>query len=956
MHNLKNIDLDIPRNKFIVITGLSGSGKSSLAFDTIYAESERRFVESLSAYARQFLGVEERPDVDRIEGLSPAISIDQKSVSKNPRSTVSTITEIYDYLRLLFSRIGKPFCPNCGKTLKSQSASEIVSQILKLSRKSEISLLAPLIDGKKGEHKGVLEEVKRSGFTRVRMDGDVMRLELAMQVKLDPKKKHIIEIVVDRFSIDSDLERSRVLDSVETSLRIGKGIIKVQSSIRQLADKDQNTGESQAKKNAGGADIIFSEHLACTDCGVSLPSVEPRLFSFNSPYGACVYCTGIGSTLEADAEAVIPNKNLTLAEGAISPWSRASHRVGRQSWYWWMLSELAEKYHFSLDVAVKNLSQKVLDMILYGEDSASSEISNFQFPISKQEGPIFEGVIPNLKRRWKETDSEWTRAEIERYMVLKQCPACKGRRLRPEALAVKIEDKSIADISAFSVDEAQKFFDLFSRKKLSKSEEQIAKPLVKEIFSRLGFLLTVGLEYLTLDRESTTLSGGEAQRIKLATQIGSKLVGVTYILDEPSIGLHARDHARLIQTLKDLRDLGNTIIVVEHDAQTIEESDWVIDLGPGAGVHGGSVMFAGTPREILKEKTLTGDYLSGRRKVVIKSSSDANKNGSELVIIGARAHNLKNINVSIPLGKFVCIAGVSGSGKSTLMNDILASSAMKKFYNSHIQIGEHDGIKGFENLDKVVVVDQSPIGRTPRSNPATYTGAFGPMRDLFSQTHEARARGYGPGRFSFNVKGGRCEVCEGQGVKKIEMYFLPDMYVECEVCKGKRYNQEALEIFWNGKSIADVLDMTVEEGLKFFSKIPQINSKLETILQVGLGYIHLGQPATTLSGGEAQRVKLATELSKRATGKTLYILDEPTTGLHFADIQRLLEVLRALVDKGNTVLVIEHNLEVLKNSDHIIELGPDGGFKGGELVAQGSPLEIAGNSRSFTGQFLKKVI
>ncbi len=956
VHNLKNISLDIPRNKLIVITGLSGSGKSSLAFDTIYAESERRFVESLSPYARQFLGIEERPDVDRIEGLSPAIAIDQKSVIKNPRSTVGTITEIYDYLRLLFSRIGKPFCPSCGKPVKSQSASEIVTQVLKLPKKSEIVLLAPLLESKKGEHLGILEEVRRGGFTRVRLGGEVIRLEEALSQKLDPKKKHTIEVVIDRFSIDSDLERSRVLDSVETALKVGKGRIKVVTS-----NKRQETSH----------EVMFSEQLACADCGISMPPIEPRLFSFNSPYGACAYCTGIGSTLEADSDRVIPNKDLSLAEGAIFPWSRASHRVGRQSWYWWMLSDLAERYKFSLDVPVGKLSSSVMNIILYGENSARSEKQNSIRQLANKiqnSESVFEGVIPNLKRRWKETDSEWARSEIERFMTLKPCPVCKGRRLKSEALSIRIEGNSIADISAFPIHDCQRFFENFGRIKLNKGHAQVARPLIKEILARLGFLLTVGLDYLTLDRESTTLAGGESQRIKLATQIGSKLVGVTYILDEPSVGLHPRDHARLIKTLKELRDLGNTIIVVEHDAQTILEADWVIDLGLGAGVHGGEVIFQGTPQALLKAHTLTSDYLVGRKKVKTRKDEARNtspqlpnhpqtQNSNEqnyLVIKGAREHNLKNVTVKIPLGKFVCVSGVSGSGKSTLVNDVLAISAMKRFYSSHVTPGQHDRIEGFQYLDKVVVVDQSPIGRTPRSNPATYTGTFGPIRDLFSATHESRARGYNSGRFSFNVKGGRCEACEGQGVKKIEMYFLPDMYVECEVCHGKRYNREALEISWNGRDISEVLEMSVEGALKFFAKIPQIQSKLDTIRQVGLGYIKLGQAATTLSGGEAQRVKLATELSKRATGKTLYILDEPTTGLHFHDIQRLLDVLKALVDKGNTVLVIEHNLDVLENADYVIDLGPEGGEGGGKVIACGNPQELSRIPGSFTGQFLAK--
>ncbi|MDO8600441.1 MAG: excinuclease ABC subunit UvrA [bacterium] len=932
VHNLKNIDLDIPKGKLIVVTGLSGSGKSSLAFDTIYAEAERRFVESLSSYARQFLGVQDKPDVESIDGLSPAISIDQKSVSRNPRSTVGTITEIYDYLRILFARVGRPHCPLCGKSVGRQSVDEIVDRISHL-QKSEIAILAPVISGKKGEHRGILEEVKAGGFLRVRLDGDVMPIDEAIDMSLDKQKKHSIEVVVDRFVISSDIERSRIADSVETALKISKGVAIVAASS-PTGPSPRTLGQGSAQKK----DHIFSEKFACVACGISLPDIEPRMFSFNSPYGACPNCTGIGNTLEIDPALVFPNKNLTLAEGAIRPWASASHRVGRQSWYWWMLSDLAERTHFSLNIPVKNLSQKVIDLILYGE------------PGGKAEGG-FEGVVPNLQRRWKETDSEFTRAEIEKYMVIKICPVCNGRRLRSETLGVKIGDVNIADINQKTVDGLQTFFRELS---LEGSQKIIATPLMKEIMKRLQFLADVGLHYLTLDRVSTSLSGGEAQRIRLATQIGSRLTGIIYILDEPSIGLHQRDQERLIKTLKDLRDLGNTVIVVEHDAQTIREADWVIDLGPGAGKHGGKVIFEGTPKDLLRSKTVTGDYLSGKKRIQISHEPEKSKGQKYITIKGAKEHNLKNVTVKIPLGKFVVVAGVSGSGKSSLINDILAKYLLVKFYDAHVYPGAHDKIEGTEHVDKVVVVDQSPIGRTPRSNPATYTGTFGHIRNLFSSLPEARARGFTPGRFSFNVKGGRCEVCEGQGVKKIEMYFLPDVYVECEECKGRRYNREALSIEYDGKNISQVLALTIEEALAIFKNIPAITKNLKTLFDVGLGYMKLGQSATTLSGGEAQRIKLATELSRRDTGKTLYILDEPTTGLHFSDIDKLLSILGALVERGNTVLVIEHNLDVIRNADHIVDLGPEGGDAGGYVVAEGTPAEVVKNKKSETGRWLAK--
>ncbi|MDP3935174.1 MAG: excinuclease ABC subunit UvrA [Candidatus Giovannonibacteria bacterium] len=931
-HNLKSIDLDIPKNKLVVITGLSGSGKSSLAFDTIYAEAERRFVESLSSYARQFLGVKEKPDADSISGLSPSIAIDQRSVAKNPRSTVGTITEIYDYLRILFSRAGIPHCPKCGKKIGRQSADEILKHILKLKNGTQINILAPVVRGKKGEHKNILAEIRRGGFLRVRIDGDVMRLEDLPDGKegaedktLDPKKAHNIEVVADRLVIDKELDRPRLRESLETALKVGRGMVLIN-------------------------DTLFSEHFACPDCGVSLPEIEPRLFSFNTPYGACPHCTGLGSTLEVEPDLVIPNKNLTLAEGAIRAWATASHKVGRpalpagrQSWYWWILSDLAERHNFSLNAPFGKLPASIQKIILQGD------------------GEKFEGVIENLKRRWKETASEWTREEIEKYMKVEICPACAGRRLKPEALAVTYADKNISEISALTISNARDFF----RPKIEGAAA--LKPLLKEISRRLEFLLEVGLDYLTIDRESTTLAGGEAQRVRLATQIGSSLTGVIYVLDEPSIGLHSRDHARLIKTLKDLRDLGNTVLVVEHDAETMREADWIIDLGPGAGKHGGKVIFEGEYSELLKAKTLTGEYLSGKREVKaaapsLKSDFKSQKKSdffpgvTALIIKGAQEHNLKNIDVKIPLGKLVVVSGVSGSGKSSLISDILAKALLKYFYGSKEEPGKHKKIDGLENIDKAVLVDQSPIGRTPRSNPATYTGVFSFMREIYARTVEARARGYKTGRFSFNVKGGRCEVCEGQGVKKIEMYFLPDIYVECEECHGKRYNKEALEILYQNKNIADVLNFSIEEAHKFFKDIPQIDQRLKTLVDVGLGYMKLGQPATTLSGGEAQRVKLAFELSKKATGRTLYILDEPTTGLHFDDIQKLLNILSALVEKGNSVVVIEHNLDVLKNADWIIDLGPDGGGNGGEIVAEGTPKEIASHKKSYTGQWLHRIL
>ena len=944
VHNLKNIDVDIPKNKLVVITGISGSGKSSLAFDTLYAEGQRRYVESLSAYARQFLGVMDKPDVDKIEGISPAISIDQRKAAHNPRSTVGTITEIYDYLRLLFARIGKPHCPKCGKPVSRQTIDQIVKQITlpgyvgtppthhpPASRAPEITILGPVIRGKKGEHRGVLEEIQRGGFVRVRIDGIIYRIEEALEKTLDRQKKHNIEVVVDRLILDKGLDKSRLVDSLETALKLGKGVVMVN-------------------------DLVFSEHFGCEECGISLPELEPRLFSFNSPYGACPACQGLGEKLEVDPKLVIPNSNLSIAEGAIFPWAHASHKVGRQGFFWYQLEELAEKYNFSLDVPVKELTQKTIDLILYGE------IQNTKYKIQNIK---FEGVVPSLERRYHETESEYTRKEIEQYMIEKKCEKCQGKRLKPEVLAVTVVGLSIDKIVEMPIERLRKFFETIqnTKYKIQNTKYKIAQPIIKEIINRLQFLIDVGLNYLTLDRKAATLAGGEEQRIRLATQIGSKLTGVLYILDEPSVGLHPRDQGRLIETLKKLRDLGNTVIVVEHSKHAIKAADWIIDIGPGAGERGGRVIFEGTPKQLLKSKTLTGEYLSGRKKVEIKPrlTSGIKQENSEigtskvnyLVIKKAAEHNLKDIDVKIPLGKFVCITGVSGSGKSSLMNDILARALMKKFYKAKEEPGAHKEILGVEYLNKVALVDQSPIGRTPRSNPVTYTGAFAYIRDIFSKTKEARIRGYRPGRFSFNVKGGRCEVCEGQGVKKIEMYFLPDVYVQCSECKGKRFNQETLAVEYKGKNIADVLEMMVEEALDFFKNIPGLYQKLKTLNEVGLGYIELGQPAPSLSGGEAQRVKLATELSKKATGKSLYILDEPTTGLHPDDIKKLLYVLRELVNRGNTVVCIEHELDVIKNTDYIIDLGPEGGDEGGYIIAQGSPFQISQNKKSYTGKYLK---
>ena len=929
-HNLKNIDLEIPKNKLVVITGISGSGKSSLAFDTLYAEGQRRYVESLSAYARQFLGLMEKPDVDQIEGLSPAISIDQKSAPKNPRSTVGTITEIYDYMRLLWARIGKPHCPVDGKEIKSQTPQEIVDQILKIGEKTKgkILILAPVVKGRKGIYEQIFEDLKKRGFVRVRIDGKVYEIDEVPA--LDRYKIHDIDIVIDRVELPTD--RQRLTESVEVSLKFGEGIV----YVYELGNKKEK---------------VFSERFSCPKHEVSLPELEPRTFSFNSPRGACSSCQGIGSKLTVDPELAIPNKNLSISEGGILPWQRL---LAHDTWTSRRLESLAEHLGFSLQTPIKKLPDRVLNAILYGsEDEVFSVTGRNRFGRRISFETTFEGVIPELTRRYKETDSDWSRREIQKYMREEICEVCEGSRLKKETKFVTVTGKSIIEISRMPISAARKWFENLN---FSDKEKQIAKQVLKEIRTRIKFLTDVGLDYLTIDRTSATLAGGEAQRIRLASQIGSGLSGVLYILDEPSIGLHQKDNLKLISTLKNLRDLGNSVIVVEHDKETICLADWVIDVGPGAGEAGGKLVAAGTPGEVAKTNiSLTGQYLSGK-KVVMGRRNLRPGNGHALKIVGARQHNLKNISVDVPLGKFVCITGVSGSGKSTLVEDILHKALAGHFYRSKVKPGKFKEIRGLENIDKVVDINQSPIGRTPRSNPATYTGMFSHIRELFAKTNQARIRGYKAGRFSFNVKGGRCEACQGDGAVKIEMQFLPDVYVTCEVCGGKRYNREALEITYKGKNIADVLDITIEEALKFFENVPAIRSKLLTLVNVGLGYMRLGQSATTLSGGEAQRVKLATELSKRSTGKTLYILDEPTTGLHFADIENLLGVLHELVDMGNTVLVIEHNLEVVKTADWIIDLGPDGGDLGGEVVAAGPPGKIISNKDSYTGVYLKRVL
>lgn len=926
-HNLKNIDVEIPRDKLVVITGLSGSGKSSLAFDTIYAEGQRRYVESLSSYARMFLGQMDKPDVDYIEGLSPAISIDQKTTSQNPRSTVGTSTEIYDYLRLLYARIGKVHCYNCGKPITRQTVEQMVDKILTYPEGSRLQILAPVVRGRKGEHQKVFEEIRRNGFVRVRVDGELH--EATEEFNLEKNKKHTIEVVIDRIIVRPGVEK-RLADSLETALGLTDGLIIV----------DVNQQE----------ELLFNEKFACVDCGINFDQPSPRMFSFNNPFGACPECTGLGIKLTIDPDLVIPDPKKSLSEGAIKPWSRSTSR-----WYMGMLHSLSEQKGLSLDLPFEELPTEHKEMVLYGtgEEKIRFQYRNAQGRVRMYE-TIFEGVIPILERRFRETQSEYAKKDIESYMNSVLCPKCHGARLKPETLSVTVGGKNIYEVTRLSVGEALEFFNNLH---LTEREQYIARQILKEIRSRLGFLVNVGLDYLNLQRSSGTLSGGEAQRIRLATQIGSSLMGVLYILDEPSIGLHQRDNDRLIETLKSLRDLGNTVLVVEHDEDTMRAADQIIDIGPGAGVHGGQIVAQGTIEEIMKvSESVTGQYLSGKKEIPIPLMRRP-LNGKYLQVIGARENNLKNISVSIPLNVFTCVTGVSGSGKSTLVNEIIYKELAQKLNRARSRRpGDHDEIRGFEHLEKVINIDQAPIGRTPRSNPATYTGVFNDIRELFTQTPEARMRGYSPGRFSFNVKGGRCEACSGDGIIKIEMHFLPDVYVPCEVCKGARYNRETLEVRYKGKSIAQVLDMTVDEAVEFFQNLPKIYRKLKTIQDVGLGYIRLGQPATTLSGGEAQRVKLATELSRRSNGKTLYILDEPTTGLHMADIHKLLGVLNKLVDAGDTVLVIEHNLDVIKTADYCIDLGPEGGEKGGQVIGLGTPEELAANPQSYTGQYLKKVL
>lgn len=924
-HNLKNIDLEIPRDKLVVITGLSGSGKSSLAFDTIYAEGQRRYVESLSAYARQFLGLMEKPDVDQIEGLSPAISIDQKSTSRNPRSTVATVTEIYDYLRLLFARIGIPHDPQTGEILTRQTSAQIIEAIEQYPAGTRVVIYAPVVKDKKGEHRHVIAELVKAGYLKARVDGDDIDLDEIGE--LEKQKKHTIEVVVDRLAVETE-EHQRLAEAVEQALKLGEGVIIVQD----FATKNEH---------------VYSEHYTTTDSGFSLAEIEPRLFSFNAPHGACPNCTGLGALLVVDPELVIPNRRLSVSEGAIRPWSRTTSRM---TWYGKLLGAVAESHKFSLDVPVQDLSESALKILFYGTGDETILVPG---PGGRQYRTTFEGVIPNLERRYRESDSDFVKGEIERYMNHQVCPDCNGRRLKPEVLAITIDNKSIADVTEMSVDKALAYFTNLS---LNEQEQQIAKQILKEVRERLTFLNDVGLSYLTLDRSANTLAGGEAQRIRLATQIGSSLMGVLYILDEPSIGLHQRDNDRLIETLKRLKSLGNTVIVVEHDEDTILASDCVVDIGPAAGEHGGEVVAVGTPQEVMKNKdSITGQYLSGAKSIPVPTKRRKG-NGKALTIVGAKEHNLKDVTVSIPLGMLAVVSGVSGSGKSSLINDILARKLSQEYHRSQEPAGKHERIDGVEHLDKVIDIDQSPIGRTPRSNPATYTGAFTDIRDLFAQTQEAKIRGYSAGRFSFNVKGGRCETCKGDGIIKIEMHFLPDVYVTCETCHGKRYNREALEITYKDKTIADVLAMTVEEAATFFENIPTISRKLGTLNDVGLGYIKLGQPATTLSGGEAQRIKLASELSRRATGKTMYILDEPTTGLHFEDVRRLLEVIHQLVEMGNSVLIIEHNLDIIKSADWVIDLGPEGGAGGGTIVGEGTPEEIAKIVASHTGRYLKRLL
>ncbi|MCG8595472.1 MAG: excinuclease ABC subunit UvrA [Kiloniellales bacterium] len=928
-HNLKNVDLDLPRDRLVVVTGLSGSGKSSLAFDTIYAEGQRRYVESLSAYARQFLELMQKPDVDSIEGLSPAISIEQKTTSRNPRSTVGTVTEIYDYMRLLFARVGVPYSPATGLPIESQTVSQMVDRVMGMPEGARLYLLAPIVRGRKGEYRKELAELQKRGFQRVKIDGRIHEIEDAPA--LDKKRKHDIEVVVDRLVLRPDLEQ-RLADSFETALNLADGLTFVEE-----ADSGERT--------------TFSARFACPVSGFTIDEIEPRLFSFNNPFGACPACDGLGTTMYMDPDLVVPDADKSLSGGVIAPWAHSTSQYYAQT-----LDSLARHFKASTREPWHDLPEPVRRAILFGTGDEVVTLRYNDGLRSYETRKPFEGVIPNMERRWLETDSDWVRDELSKYQATKPCEACGGARLKPEALAVKIAERHISEVAEMSVAEAGEWFAAVPRH-LTQKRQEIAQRILKEINERLGFLRSVGLGYLTLSRASGTLSGGESQRIRLASQIGSGLTGVLYVLDEPSIGLHQRDNARLLETLKRLRDLGNTVIVVEHDEDAIREADYVVDMGPAAGTHGGEVVAVGTPERIMQSPdSLTGQYLTGLRQIPLPETRRKGHRKQSIRIAGAKAHNLKDVTAEIPLGTFTCITGVSGSGKSTLIIETLYKALARRLHGARGQPGAHDKITGLEHLDKIIDIDQSPIGRTPRSNPATYTGAFTPIRDWFAGLPEAGARGYKPGRFSFNVKGGRCEACQGDGVIKIEMHFLPDVYVQCDVCKGQRYNRETLEIHFKGKSVADVLDMTVEEALAFFKAVPAIRNKLETLSRVGLGYIHVGQPATTLSGGEAQRVKLAKELARRATGRTLYILDEPTTGLHFEDVRKLLEVLHALVEQGNTVVVIEHNLEVIKTADWVLDLGPEGGDKGGEIIATGTPEDIAGTARSYTGQYLAPLL
>ncbi|MDR3585359.1 MAG: excinuclease ABC subunit UvrA [Desulfosporosinus sp.] len=924
-HNLKNIDIDIPRDKLVVITGLSGSGKSSLAFDTIYAEGQRRYVESLSAYARQFLGQMDKPDVDSIEGLSPAISIDQKTTNRNPRSTVGTATEVSDYLRLLYARIGHPHCPQCGRGISQQTIQQMVDQVMRLPERTKLQILAPLVKGKKGEHLKVFEDARKAGYVRVRVDGETR--DLSEDIELAKNKKHSVEVVIDRISLKPE-SAERLADSLETALKLGEGNV-----IADISD---------------GEELRFSENFACPDCGIALEEISPRLFSFNSPYGACPTCTGLGANLIVDIDLLLPDRSLSLANGAIAPWAKSS-----SSYYPKMMEAVALNMGFGMDTPLHELNEKQWQGLLYGTETPIRFQYQNIFDQLKTYNTNFEGLVPLFGRRYRESTSDMVRVEIEGYMSEHPCPDCQGKRLKPEALAVKVGGISIDDLTRLPITEAISFLNKLI---LTPKEETIAHQILKEIRERLGFLMNVGLDYLTLGRAAGSLSGGEAQRIRLATQIGSSLMGVLYVLDEPSIGLHQRDNARLLSTLKRLRDLGNTLIVVEHDEDTMMAADHIIDIGPGAGVHGGQVVAEGTLEEIkANRESITGQYLSGEKQIAVPENRRS-PNGKWLEVFGARENNLKNIHVRIPLGLFTCVTGVSGSGKSTLVNEIIYKGLTSKLGGARHRPGAHDHLEGLEYLDKVIDIDQSPIGRTPRSNPATYTGVFNFIRELFSITPEAKMRGYQQGRFSFNVKGGRCEACRGDGIIKIEMHFLPDVYVPCEVCEGKRYNRETLEVHYKGKNIAQVLDMTVDEAVEFFKAVPKISRKFQTMQDVGLGYIRLGQPATTLSGGEAQRIKLATELSRRSTGKTIYILDEPTTGLHTADIDKLLQVLHRLVEAGDTVLVIEHNLDVIKTADWVIDLGPEGGNRGGEVLVAGMPEYVAAFQASYTGQYLQRYL